>query len=94
MQKAALSTRWTGSEPVVVGLGAGDAHPLGRNVVQLDRFLLLGVVPYQHSIGNLVNQPLRRQMIPAADAEYALDARAVGRSARGLPGANGSTAAA
>ena len=69
---------WTGSEPVVVGLGAGDAPPARRHVVQRDRFLLLRLVPYQHSIGNLVDQPLRRQVIPAAHAEHALDAELSG----------------
>ena len=41
--------------------------------MQRHRFLLLGLVPHEHAIRQLVNQPLGRQVIPAAHTEHALD---------------------
>ena len=37
------------------------------------RFLLLGLVPHEHSIRQLVDQPLRGQVIPAPHTKHALD---------------------
>ena len=58
------------AEPLVVALRAGDDDPIGRHPVELDRFLLLRVVPDGDEIRDGAQQRLARQMVPAADAEH------------------------
>jgi hypothetical protein len=59
---------------VVVRLGAGDDHALRIDAVQVGRLAPLHLVPHEDAIRRLVNQPLGRQVIPAADAEHRGDA--------------------
>jgi hypothetical protein len=55
---------------VVVRLRAGNDDTLGRHRVKARRFPALRFVPHDDAVGHLVNQPFRRQVIPAADAEH------------------------
>src|SRR5262245_16109830 len=63
-------SRWLPSEPLVVTLRARHHDAFGRNVVQLDRLTLLGVVPYRDQIRNGPQHRLARQVIPAANAQH------------------------
>jgi hypothetical protein len=59
---------------MVVRLRAGHHDAIGGHAVQLARFLTLRVIPDDHAIGDLVDQPLGGEVIPAADAQHRLDA--------------------
>ena len=69
---------------MIVGRGSGDRHALGTDAVDRPELLPLRVVPDDDPIGHRVNQALRCQMIPAADAQYAADAEAA-RATHVLP---------
>ena len=66
----------TGSsrEPVVVRLSSGYAHLVRRHPVDLPDFLALDLIPNCHPVWHLVNEPLRRKVIPTPDAEQGRDA--------------------
>jgi len=63
-------TRGAASPPMVVALGAGDVHALGRDAVHLHRLALLDLVPHQHRVGMLPQQRLARQVIPTSDRQH------------------------
>ena len=63
-----------------------DADALARDRLQLDRLLRLEVVPDEHELGQLVDEPLVRQVVPAEDRVDGVDARAASRRGRSRPG--------
>ena len=63
------------AEPVVVALRASDGHEVRRHTMQLDRFLLLRLVPNEYAVWHLPQERLARQVVPAADAQHAATAR-------------------
>jgi hypothetical protein len=71
-------SRVTPVEPVVERGRAGDPDPVGGNAVQLPRLCRLEVVPDQHEIGNVTEQPLVGQVVPAEHREAGADPAALG----------------
>ena len=53
-------------EPAVEELRPGDDDPLARNAVELDASLALDLVPDVQPVGHRLDDPLRRQVVPAS----------------------------
>ena len=56
-------------EPIVEELRAGDDDVSRRRAVQLDGLALLALVPDEDAVGRHLDEPLRRELIPARDGE-------------------------
>ena len=56
-------------EPTVEELRAGDDDVSRRRAVQLDGLALLALVPDEDAVGQHLDEPLRRELIPARDGE-------------------------
>ena len=62
------------AEPVVEDLRARDHDAVGRDTVQLDRFLLLDLVPDEHPLRRELQLAFAGQVVPAGDGEDVADA--------------------
>src|SRR5581483_11100140 len=65
-------------EPVVVRPRAEHADPVARDLLQLDRLAGLDLVPDQHRLGQLVDEALVRQVVPAEHRIGAVQPEPVG----------------
>jgi hypothetical protein len=66
-------------EPLVETLRPGNDDAVGRDAVQIDRFLFLCRVPDEHAVGRVADERLARQVIPAPDAETGRNAQCARR---------------
>ena len=67
-------------EPVVVRPGSEDVDAVSRDPVQLDRLVRLQLVPDEHELGQLVDEALVRQVVPAEDRIAGMDPEPLRRS--------------